>query len=189
MTTTSYQDEDVSLSLFMKVVCKLRQLAELDFVISEIFLILHVVNVSVLNVLHGKRKNAYSLWEPHLHMIPINMQFRGKKTVKNCLQRKSFFQSCFEIILRNTVCHMNNLMSLLQIGEISLDIQSLIGNAKMLAWLPCIKFILASCMNVIHLKITLNASQMYSLMLPLLCITWIYLLKIQHLQYDLNASS
>lgn len=47
----SYQDEDISLSLCMKVVGKLRQLIEIDFVVREIFLILHVVNVSVLNVL------------------------------------------------------------------------------------------------------------------------------------------
>lgn len=59
--STSYQDEDVSLSLLVKVVGKLRQLAELDFVVSEIFLILHVVNVSVLNVLHGNKKNAYCM--------------------------------------------------------------------------------------------------------------------------------
>lgn len=60
--STSYQDEDVSLTLLMKVVGKLRQLTELDFVISEIFFILHVVDVSVLNVLQGKkRQNVYCM--------------------------------------------------------------------------------------------------------------------------------
>lgn len=42
----------------MKVVGKGRQIGELDFVVGEIFLILHVVNVSVLDVLHRKDKDV-----------------------------------------------------------------------------------------------------------------------------------
>lgn len=42
----------------MKVVCKLRQVCESNFVVSEIFLILHVVDVSVLSVLYWKMKNG-----------------------------------------------------------------------------------------------------------------------------------
>lgn len=53
---SSYQNEDVFLSLLVKVVCELRQFAELDFVISEVFLVLHVVNVGVLNLLKGKKR-------------------------------------------------------------------------------------------------------------------------------------
>ena len=50
----SYQDEDVSLTLIMEVVSKLRQLCEKRLVVGEVLLVLHVVNVSVLNVLREK---------------------------------------------------------------------------------------------------------------------------------------
>lgn len=38
----------------MQVVSKLRQAFKVDFVVGEIFLVLHVVNVCVLNVLQKK---------------------------------------------------------------------------------------------------------------------------------------
>lgn len=47
----SHQDDDVFLSLGVQVVSKLRQLTELHFVICEILLILHVVDVGVLDIL------------------------------------------------------------------------------------------------------------------------------------------
>lgn len=58
-----YQDEDVFLALLVKVVGKGWQISELDFVVSEIFLVLHVVNVSVLDVLHRKDKDV-DFWAP-----------------------------------------------------------------------------------------------------------------------------
>ena len=54
----------------MKVVIKLRQLLELDFVIGEIFLILHVVYVSVLNVLQEEKHASVGKPESHVQTFP-----------------------------------------------------------------------------------------------------------------------
>lgn len=47
----TYQDEDVLLALLMQVVSKCGQVFEVHLVIGEIFLFLHVVYISVLDVL------------------------------------------------------------------------------------------------------------------------------------------
>lgn len=76
----SYQDEDVPLPLLMEVIGKLRQLTEFDFVVGEVFLVLHVVYVSVLNVLH-EDKNNMSVWAPYVQIQPIKSRcllFRKK---------------------------------------------------------------------------------------------------------------
>lgn len=57
----SHQDEDVSLAIGVQVVCKLGQLLEFDFVVGEILLVLHVVNVGVLDVLQiHEKKHGWS---------------------------------------------------------------------------------------------------------------------------------
>lgn len=45
----------------MHVVGKIWQLLEFFFVVGEILLVLHVVDVCVLNVLHNKRKKTQSI--------------------------------------------------------------------------------------------------------------------------------
>lgn len=57
----------------MKVVGKLRQLLELHFVICEVFLVLHVVDVCVLNVLHGGK-----------HKLQYNTEFYNRNVTKKC---------------------------------------------------------------------------------------------------------
>jgi len=52
----TYQDEDVSLALVMEVVGELRQLFEIDLVVREVLLVLHVVYVGVLNVLKAEKR-------------------------------------------------------------------------------------------------------------------------------------
>lgn len=54
----SDQDEDVLLTLRMQVVSKLRQVSKLDFIIGEVFLVLHVIDVCVLNVLQKKERHT-----------------------------------------------------------------------------------------------------------------------------------
>ena len=54
----SDQDEDVFLTLRMQVVSKLRQASKVDFIVGEIFLVFHVIDVCVLNVLQKKKTNT-----------------------------------------------------------------------------------------------------------------------------------
>lgn len=61
----SDQDQDVLLTLRVQVVGKVRQASKVDLIVGEVFLVLHVIDVRVLNVLQKKR---------HFEVCPVKGQ-------------------------------------------------------------------------------------------------------------------
>lgn len=57
--STSYQDKDVFLPPLMEIVSKPRKFSVVKLVIGEIFFILHIVYVGVLDILHGMEKTLH----------------------------------------------------------------------------------------------------------------------------------
>jgi len=51
----TYQYDNIFLSTVMHISCKIRKITKQHFVVCEIFLSFHVINVSDLNILKDKR--------------------------------------------------------------------------------------------------------------------------------------